>query len=186
MKKTAMILAEGFEEVEALTAVDLLRRAGIVCDMVALAEEELVTGSHGIGVRADRSYTGTDFSEYDGIILPGGLKGTEKLAADERLLALLRRFAAEGKLTAAICAAPMVLAKAGLLEGRKAICYPGMEEKLTGAELCYEPAVRDGTVITGRGMGASVPFGLELVSYFEGPERAQALAEKVVWQGSGK
>lgn len=183
MKKTAMILAEGFEEVEALTAVDLLRRAGIGCDMVALADEELVTGSHGIGVRADRSYTGTDLAEYDGVILPGGLKGTEKLAADERLLALLRRFAAEGKLTAAICAAPTVLAKAGLLEGRKAICYPGMEEKLTGAELCYEPAVRDGTVITGRGMGASVPFGLELVSYFEGPERARELAEKVVWQG---
>lgn len=182
MKRTAILLAEGFEEVEALTAVDLLRRAKITCDMVALGPGETVTGSHGISVRADRSFAAADFSGYDGLILPGGMPGTSNLAGDERVLALLRDFAAKGKLTAAICAAPTVLAKAGLLEGRKAVCYPGMEDRLAGALPAGGAVAEDGTVLTSRGVGTAIDFALALVRYLDSPETAEALAKSIVYR----
>ena len=182
MKKTAILFANGYEEVEALTVVDLLRRAKIVCEILSVADSGHVTGSHGISIGADRNFSGTDFSQYDGVILPGGMPGTTNLAADERVLALLRSFAAAGKLTAAICAAPTVLAKAGLLDGKKAVCYPGMEEQLTGAKVSFDPVAVDGTVITSRGLGTAIPFALSIVQYFEGRERAEALASSVVYR----
>ena len=182
MKKTALLFASGYEEVEALTVVDLLRRAKIGCEILSVADSGQVTGSHGISIGADRNFSGTDFSQYDGVILPGGMPGTTNLAADERVLALLRSFAAAGKLTAAICAAPTVLAKAGLLEGKKAVCYPGMEEQLTGAKVSFDPVAVDGTVITSRGLGTAIPFALSIVKYFEGRERAEALASSVVYR----
>ena len=182
MPKVAVILAEGFEEVEAITPVDLLRRAGIDCVTVSLGEEKLVPSSRHIPVLADRSWDEMDFDGCDGVVLPGGLAGTERLLLDARVEALLRRFGEAGKLTAAICAAPTVLARAGLLAGRRAICYPGLEDRLTGAEVCCETVVRDGTVITSRGMGTSVPFGLALVEYFLGKEKADALAAKIVYR----
>ena len=182
MKKTAILFANGYEEVEALTVVDLLRRAKIGCEILSVADSGQVTGSHGISIGADRNFSGTDFSQYDGVILPGGMPGTTNLAADERVLALLRNFAAAGKLTAAICAAPTVLAKAGLLEGKKAVCYPGMEEQLTGAKVSFDPVAVDGTVITSRGLGTAIPFALSIVQYFEGRERAEALASSVVYR----
>lgn len=182
MKKTAILFANGYEEVEALTVVDLLRRAKIGCEILSVADSGQVTGSHGISIGADRNFSGTDFSQYDGVILPGGMPGTTNLAADERVLALLRSFAAAGKLTAAICAAPTVLAKAGLLDGKKAVCYPGMEEQLTGAKVSFDPVAVDGTVITSRGLGTAIPFALSIVQYFEGRERAEALASSVVYR----
>lgn len=182
MKKTAILFANGYEEVEALTVVDLLRRAKIGCEILSVADSVQVTGSHGISIGADRNFSGTDFSQYDGVILPGGMPGTTNLAADERVLALLRSFAAAGKLTAAICAAPTVLAKAGLLEGKKAVCYPGMEEQLTGAKVSFDPVAVDGAVITSRGLGTAIPFALSIVQYFEGRERAEALASSVVYR----
>ena len=182
MKPTAILFADGYEEVEALTVVDLLRRAKIGCDIVALAECEQITGSHGISVAADKPFSQLDAEEYDGLILPGGLRGVNNLAADERVLALLRRFAGAGKLTAAICAGPTVLAKAGLLEGRKACCYPGMEDQLTGAIPCMEPVVADGSILTSRGLGTAIPFALALVAYFCGEKQAQALAKSIVFQ----
>ena len=181
MYKVAVILAEGFEEVEAIAPVDLLRRAKIDCVTVSLAEERLVPSSRAIPILADKSWDEADFDEFDGVVLPGGLAGTERLMADPRVKALLRQFFAAGKLTAAICAAPTVLAKAGVLEGKRAICYPGLEEKLEGALVTCEEVVRDGTVITSRGMGTSVPFGLALVEYFLGKEAADALAAKIVY-----
>ena len=182
MKKTAVLFATGFEEVEALTVVDLLRRGKIGCDMISLEDQDRVTGSHGIGIYMDAKFSETDFSRYDGVILPGGMPGTRNLAADSRVLALLRGFAGEGKLTAAICAAPTVLAKAGLLDGKKAGCYPGMDQQLTGAKVCFDPVTVDGTVITGRGLGAAIPFGLSIVQYFEGKEQADALAAAIVFK----
>ena len=182
MKKTAILFAQGFEEVEALTVVDLLRRAKIGCDIISLADSDCVTGAHGIRIGADRSFSETDFSPYDAVILPGGMPGTTNLAADERVLALLRSFAAAGKLTGAICAAPTVLAKAGLLKDKKAVCYPGMEEQLTGARVCYDPVAVDGTVITSRGLGTAIPFALSIVEYFESRGRAEALASSVVYR----
>ena len=182
MYKVAVILAEGFEEVEAIAPVDLLRRAKIDCVTVSLTPEKLVPSSRHIPVLADKSWNEVDFTEVDGVVLPGGLAGTERLAADDRVEALLRQFYEAGKLTAAICAAPTVLAKAGLLAGKRAICYPGLEEKLSGALVTREEVVRDGTVITSRGMGTSVPFGLALVEYFLRNETAEALAAKIVYR----
>ena len=181
MKKTAIIFAEGLEEVEALTTVDLLRRAGIVCDIVSLAGTDTVTGSHGITIKADKPFSAVEFDSYDGVILPGGIPGTPNLAADGRVLALLRDFAAAGKLTAAICAAPTVLAKAGLLEGKTAVCYPGMEPELTGAKPGTGKAAVDGTVITSRGVGTAIPFALALVEYLDSASTAKKLAESIVY-----
>lgn len=182
MKKTAILFAEGYEEVEALTVVDLLRRAKIGCDIVAVKEVDEVTGSHGISVRADKTLSQLEVEQYDGLILPGGLRGVNNLAADERVIDLLRRFHEAGKLTAAICAGPTVLAKAGLLEGRKACCYPGMEDQLTGAVACTDAVVADGSIITSRGLGTAIPFALALVAYFSGETQAQALAKSIVFQ----
>lgn len=182
MKKTAILFADGYEEVEALTVVDLLRRAKIGCDIVALEESDAVTGSHGIRVGADKRLSELDIGEYDGLILPGGMRGVNNLAADERVLALLRDFAGAGKLTAAICAGPTVLARAGLLVGRKATCYPGMEDQLTGALPCADTVVADGSILTSRGLGTAIPFALALVAYFCGEKQAQALAKAIVYQ----
>ena len=182
MKRTAILFAEGYEEVEALTVVDLLRRAKIGCDIVAVKESREVTGSHGIRVGADKTLSQLVMEEYDGLILPGGLRGVNNLAADERVIDMLRRFAAAGKLTAAICAGPTVLAKAGLLQGRKACCYPGMEDELTGAVACTDAVVADGSIITSRGLGTAIPFALALVAYFQGEAQALALAKAIVFQ----
>ena len=181
MKNTLIILAEGFEEVEALTTVDLLRRANVRCDMVSLGDTDHVTGSHGITVEADRKLSQLNPGEYDGLILPGGMPGTKNLAGDERVLRLLRLFHTEGKLTAAICAAPTVLAKAGLLVGKTAVCYPGMEEQLTGSKTGTGSVAVDGTVITSRGLGTAIEFALAIVRYYEGDEASATLAKTVVW-----
>ncbi len=182
MKKTAMLFAEGFEEVEALTVVDLLRRAEIGCDMLALAETDTVTGSHGIGVRMDGALGASALDGYDAILLPGGQPGTRNLAADERVLDALRRFQAAGKLTAAICAAPTVLAKAGVLEGRRAVCYPGLEDQLTGRNGGDGPVEVDGTAITSRGVGTAIPFALAITAYFSGEDKARQLAHSIVFR----
>ena len=182
MKKTLMLFAEGFEEVEALTAVDLLRRAEIGCDMVALRDTETVTGSHGISVRVSDTLDRVDLDGYDGLLLPGGQPGTRNLAADERVLDALRRFQAAGKLTAAICAAPTVLAKAGVLNGHRAVCYPGLEPQLDGSAGGDGPVEVDGTVITSRGVGTAIPFALAIVEYYLGAEKARELARAIVYR----
>ena len=180
--KTALITADGFEEVEGLTVVDLLRRAGFRCDIVSLSDSDTVTGSHGIIIGADRHFSDTDFESYDAVILPGGLKGTDALRADERVLDLLRKIRKAGKLTAAVCAAPTVLGKAGLLEGRRATCYPGLEEGLTGAVPCTDSVVCDGTVITSRGLGTSIDFALAVITFLESAEKADEIARKIVYR----
>ncbi len=181
MSKLLLLLAEGFEEVEALTTADLLRRAGLDCDLCALGASLHVCGSHRILVTADLLFQQVDPEDYDGIILPGGMPGTRHLAAEEGVRRLLRKYCSEGKLTAAICAAPTVLAEAGLLNGKKAVCYPGMEEQLSGAEVLTSQSVTDGSIITGRGLGAAIPFALEIVRYYMGAETALKLAQQIVY-----
>lgn len=181
MKKAAILFAEGFEEVEALTVVDLLRRADLICDIIAMDDAVSITGTHSIVVGADRPFSGSTFDGYDALLLPGGQPGTKHLAADMRVRELLQWFGASGRLTAAICAAPIVLAKAGLLKGKRAVCYPGLENELTGAEVVSEPVVTDGTVITSRGVGTAIPFSLALVTYLCGKERADWLARSIVY-----
>lgn len=175
-------LAEGYEEIEAVTIVDVLRRAGIAVD-TAYLEKNLVTGSHSITVTADKNIEGIRAAHYDAIALPGGMPGSANLRDDRRVLGLVRELAGAGKLTAALCAAPIVLGSAGVLVGKRATCYPGFEAQMNGAVHVPEPVVRDGTVITGRGPGCAIPFALELVAALAGTKVAAALGEnmQVYW-----
>ena len=133
---------------------------------ISITGKKEVTGSHQITFLTDALFEDVDFPELDGIILPGGMPGTVYLGEDDTVSQVIREFAKEGKLVAAICAAPSVLGQAGILNGKKAACHPGFEEKLTGAEVFFSPVVCDGNVITSRGMGTAVPFGLAVARYF--------------------
>jgi 4-methyl-5(b-hydroxyethyl)-thiazole monophosphate biosynthesis len=166
MSKIGIFMADGCEEIEGLTVVDILRRAGIEITMISISGRPEVTSSHGVTFFADELKSGVDFDALDGIVLPGGMPGTLNLGADETVTKTVREFAAAGKMVAAICAAPSVLGQEGVLKGKKATCHPGFEEKLTGAEPLAEPVVRDGNIITSRGMGTAIPFALEIVRYF--------------------
>ncbi len=181
-KKIGMMVANGYEEVEMLTVVDLLRRAGMTCDIISVSGEKELTSSHKVTVIADLLYEEADFDSYDALAIPGGMPGTTNLGAHAGVCEQLKKAYADGRMIAAICAAPTVFGKLGLLEGKKAICYPGMEDQLTGAEVTYEPAVRDGNIITSRGMGTAIDFGLAIIAYYEGEEAAAALAEKIVYE----
>ena len=163
MKKIAVFFAEGFEEIEALTVVDICRRCGLEVCMVSVTEDRMVKGSHGIVIKTDDVFSHADFREYDMLVLPGGMPGTKNLEAHEGLMAQVDAFYTEGKYIAAICAAPSVLGKYHCLEGKRATCYPGWEDKLLGAEYTGEGVVRDGNVVTGRGLGFAIDEGLELL-----------------------
>jgi 4-methyl-5(b-hydroxyethyl)-thiazole monophosphate biosynthesis len=173
-------LAEGFEEIEAVTIIDLLRRAGIEVDTASLASPR-VTGSHGIVVEADLSLEDADAGAYDMIVLPGGMPGAEHLKREPRVIELLRRFAADGRYTAAICAAPGVLAHAGLLDGRRATSFPGFlgTGSAPGLRLCDEPVVVDGKVVTSRGPGTAIDFALALVELLAGQAEAEAVGGRL-------
>lgn len=181
-KRVGMMVANGYEEVEMLTVVDLLRRAGMTCDIISVTGKKELTSSHKVTVIADLLFEDADFDSYDALVIPGGMPGTTNLGAHAGVCEQLKKAYADGKLIAAICAAPTVFGKLGLLEDKKAICYPGMEDQLTGARVTYEPAVRDGNIITSRGMGTAIDFGLEILAYYEGREAAAELAEKVVYE----
>jgi len=171
MSRVLVPLAEGFEEIEAITVVDLLRRAGIEVHTAALAGRQ-VTGSHGITVTSDRLLDDARAADYDMIVLPGGLPGADHLKVDARVTSLLREFAAAGRYTAAICAAPGVLAHAGLLAGRAATSFPGFltPDSAPGLRLRDDPVVIDGKVATSRGPGTAMEFGLALIELLEGAE----------------
>ena len=180
MSRVLMPLAEGFEEIEAVTVVDLLRRAGIEVHTAALAGRE-VTGSHGITVLADIGLDDAVAADYDMIVLPGGMPGADHLKKDARVVALLQQFASSGRYTAAICAAPGVLAHAGLLEGRAATSYPGFlkPDSAPGIRLREDAVVIDGKVVTSRGPGTAMEFGLALIGLLEGPEAAGRVKERL-------
>lgn len=174
-----MFLAHGFEETEALTPLDLLRRAGLEVTTVGVGGE-LVTGSHGITVQADIADSVFHDDAPEMVILPGGMPGTRNLDASPVVDAALRATAARDGYLAAICAAPMVLGKRGLLKGKRAICYPGFEKFLDGAILSNHHVVRDGKVVTAVGMGAALHFGLELVAMLRGDIAAEELRAAVI------
>lgn len=181
MSKVCVFFGTGFEEIEALTVVDILRRQGIETKMVSVMDEKTVMGSHRIPVVTDCLIGDVDFEQEDVLILPGGLAGTNNLEACGALMEQVDAFAAAGKMVCAICAAPSILGHRGLLTGKKAIAYPGFEEQLEGAEIVYEPAVRDGNIITGRGMGCSIPFALEIIAALADRKAADAMAAKIVY-----
>ena len=181
MAKTAIFLADGFEEIEALTVVDLLRRAGIEITMVSIMGKRSVEGSHNITVMADELLEDLDFDSYDMLILPGGMPGTTNLDNCEPLKAKIREFNDKGKLLSAICAAPTVFGGMGILKGKKATCYPGREGDLTGADVQTTDVVKDGNFITSRGMGTAIPFGLAIIEAFQGVEAAADMGKKIVY-----
>ena len=176
-----MFLANGFEEVEALAPLDLLRRAG--CDVTTVGiGGDMILGAHGIAVQADIPDTMFRDSKPEMIILPGGMPGTKHLDASRTVDAALRSAKNAGAYLAAICAAPMVLGKRGYLQGKNAVCFPGFEEYLTGAILQPKgvKVVTDGKIITAVGMGAAVEFGLALVRVLKGDEVANNLRSAVL------
>lgn len=181
MAKVNIFFATGCEEVEALAVVDLLRRAKIETVMVSVTGSLQVTGSHGITIVTDALFEDIDDSA-DMIVLPGGIPGTPNLAAHAGLTEMIKRFDAAGKYLAAICAAPTVYGKMGLLEGRMATCYPGMDGDLLGATALEDGVVIDGRYITSRGLGTAIPFGLALISVLIDMDTAEALAKKIVYE----
>ena len=158
-----VFLANGFEEIEALTPLDLLRRAGKEILTVSITNERAVTGAHGITVLVDLTKDELTHVCDEMLILPGGMPGTKNLDASPLTDRLIEEVLENGGRLAAICAAPMVLGKRGLLEGKRATCYPGFEEYLTGATVGGK-VIRDGRIITAAGMGVAQEFGLEIIS----------------------
>lgn len=181
MNKTAIFLAPEFEEIEALAVVDLLRRADIEIDMVSISVKYEVTGSHGITVYADRVWSEVNFEDIDMIILPGG-PGTKRLEACEPLLKQIKEFYKNGKYISAICAAPSILGHLGMLKGRNACSFPTYESQLEGAIVTQSQVEVSDHIITSRGMGCAIPFGLAIVERFKGKETAERLAEKIVFK----
>ena len=183
-RQVAVFLAEGFETIEALTVADLLTRAGIPHTLVSITDDTRVTSSHGVEVVADGVIKDLDFSQYDMLVLPGGIPGTPNLEACPLLMQQVKAFAAGEKAVAAICASPSILAHLGLLRGVRAACNPCVEKDLMdgGAVLVHEPAVLCENLITSRGMGTATPFGLAIVRYFLGEETAEKLRRKILYQ----
>jgi 4-methyl-5(b-hydroxyethyl)-thiazole monophosphate biosynthesis len=168
MKKVALFLAKGFEEIEAIGTIDILRRAQIDVVTVSITDNKTVTGTHNIKVIADNTLNDTDFEKFDMIILPGGMPGAKHLNEQEDLKKLILKFNSKGKLIAAICAAPMVLGGLGILDSKRATCYPGFEPELIGAKITGESVVVDENIITGKGPGFVFDFGLRLVEQLLG------------------
>lgn len=177
--KVYVFFAEGFEEIEALTVVDMLRRVDVDTVMVSIGNDKTVNGAHGIPVVTDGIFT--EFSYEDGTmaVLPGGMPGTNHLLAHEGVRQVLLSYQEEKKYIAAICAAPSVLGAAGLLEGRHATCYPGFEEKLLGAKAMPDAVVIDGNIITSKGMGTAISFGAALISRLVSEEAAEELLKAI-------
>ena len=177
-KKAYIFLADGFEDIEGLTVVDLLRRAGIDIKTVSIKETTRIQTSHGITIFAE-----TDFADADMLVLPGGMPGTKYLAGYKPLVDLLTDFNNKGKKIAAICAAPSVFSGLGFLKGRKATSYPSFMEVLSkdGAVTSEDSVVVDGNITTSRGLGTAVDFALSLISQLENEEKAKEIAESVVY-----
>ena len=174
-----MFLAEGFEEIEALCPLDLMRRANIDVTTVGIGSSQ-ITGAHGIRVCADIADNEFKFENVDMIFLPGGMPGTLNLATSKTVIGAVERAAKKNIYIAAICAAPSILGDMGILRGKEAICYPGFEDRLTGAVISDKKVVLDGNVLTAAGMGAALDMGLRIVEIFRGKEYSDSLRKAVI------
>ncbi len=173
-----VLLANGFEEIEALTPVDMLRRAGLEVKTVAISGRE-ATGSHGITVKCDATPDEIDLANVDMAIFPGGMPGATNLDASTYTDKVISAVTSNGGVLAAICAAPLVLGRRGLLNGKKATCSPGFEDELIGADVVDSGVVTDGRIVTARGMGVALDFASELVSITCGRERADEILKAI-------
>ncbi|QQY79588.1 4-methyl-5(b-hydroxyethyl)-thiazole monophosphate biosynthesis [Keratinibaculum paraultunense] len=180
MKRVIVFLAEGFEEVEAFTVVDYLRRKDIVVDTCSIGEKN-VQGAHKIIVEADKKIDEINNSnDYDGLVIPGGIPGATNLRDDERVIKLVKEFNEEGKIIAAICAGPIVLQRAGIIKGKKVTSYPGFEEDLKESIYKEDLVVQDGNIITARGPAVAVCFAMKLVENLIGKEKASELRKEIL------
>ena len=177
MKKVALFLANGFEEIEALGTIDILRRAQIPVLSVSITDDKVVTGAHNIPVTADTTFNKADFSDIDMLVIPGGMPGAKNLNEHDALKNLLKEFNSNNKQIAAICAAPMVLGGLRMLDGKRATCYPGFETELIGAKITGEPVVVDGNITTGKGPGFIFDFALRLVEQIAGLQARKEVQE---------
>jgi 4-methyl-5(b-hydroxyethyl)-thiazole monophosphate biosynthesis len=176
MSKVLVALAEGFETVEALAVVDVMRRGGVEVVTASVGENQRVKSSHNVEVTADKMIRDCMDSQWDLIVMPGGVKGSENLAKSPEVEKLLKNQNAKGRLFGGICAAPaVVLEKQGLLEGKKATCHPGFMDKIAPERQQDEGVVVAGNCVTGRGAGWSIPFGLEMLEKLEGKEKREAV-----------
>lgn len=180
--RTAIFLTNGFEEIEALTVVDMLRRAKITCDMISVDDDMQVIGAHGIEVKADAMISQIDFEEVDCMILPGGSPGWQNLEKSQYLMKRLEEFVQKDKMICAICGAPVILGRKGYLYDRTAVCYPSLENELTGAFVPDEEVVRDGNIITSRGVGTAIAFSAEIIKAILDEETADEMLKAVVYK----
>ena len=178
MSRVGIFLADGFEEIEGLTVVDILRRDGIDISMISINGKKKVTGAHGIALDTDEDIVQCDLDKLDMLVLPGGMPGTMNLAACEKLTEALKKADQEKR---GICAAPSVLGDLGFLKGKKAVCYPGFESRLTGAEVLAVPVVTDGHITTSRGMGTAIAFALELTKRLKDEETAKQVGRSIIY-----
>ena len=179
--KILIPLAEGFEEIEAVTVIDLLRRAGFEIVTAALKRNP-VTGAHNITVFADRLLDEILDEKFNAVVLPGGMPGSTNLKNDQRIIAIIQKISKSGGLTAAICAAPIVLENAGIMKDKKYTCYPGYEKEISGHYINNE-TVSDGSVITGKGAGCAIGFSLKIIEYLKDAETARKINEQIFYQG---
>ncbi|MDF2941178.1 MAG: hypothetical protein K0S01_36 [Herbinix sp.] len=182
MAKVYIFLADGYEEIEGLTVVDLLRRANIEITMVSITGNRNVTGSHQITSLADVLFEEVDYTDADMLVLPGGMPGTNNLLEHKGLDQLLKEFYAKGKQLAAICAAPRVLGIKGLLKDKQVTCYPGNEDALLGAQVVNTAVVTDGNITTSKGMGTAIDFSLSLIRSLKGEAEAEKIAKSIQYQ----
>lgn len=182
MADVLVFLAEGFEEIEALTVVDIVRRAGIDVSTVSITHENKVTGSHGITVTADELLLDVEVEDAKMIVLPGGMPGTKNLEACDTLMRYVDDFSCVGKYIAAICAAPSILGHRGMLAGKKACIYPGMEDQLQESEISTDKVVVADKYVTSRGLGTAIPFALKIVEVLADKPTADKIAKAIVYK----
>ena len=180
--KAIVLLANGFEEVEGIAQIDFLRRAGIEVTSVSIMEDKRVIGQSMIAVEADEILDKISISEYDMVVLPGGLKGMENLRHNEQVMELIKTFDKDKKWIAAICAAPSILGDLGMLKDRNCICYPGFEDRLQCGKIVDEKVVQDEHIITSKGPGTSFDFAIKMIEVLCGREKADEIVEKTQMQ----
>ncbi len=179
--KIMVFLAQGFEEVEALTLVDYLRRMDIDVDMVSISKDKMVKGAHGIEVKADRLIDNLDVETYKGALIPGGLPGATNLQENKRVVEIVKDFYSQNKLVWAICAGPVVLYEAGILKDKDFTCYPGFQGNIKDGNYVDKDTVRVGNVITGKGPALAVDFALEIVDYLLGQDKKEELKKDILY-----
>ena len=181
MAKAYVFLADGFEDIEALAPVDILRRGGVEVKTVSINPTTAVTSAHSVEVKADILFTDADLSDADLLVLPGGMPGAKNLDEHEGVCKALTRQAESGRLVGAICAAPMVLGHLGILRGKQATCYPGFESEVQCADYTTAPVTVDGNIITGKGPGASLAFGFTLLRHLKGERIVEELKKGMMY-----